>query len=364
MSPEPISDPIPDPRDSDPRDADPLDSDPLDSDPRDSDPRDPDASGTPVPGEAGGATEPLDAYSRAVSAVARELTPRVASLRVGRRGGEGAGSAVTFTADGFLLTNAHVVGGARGGQAAFSDGTTTSFTVVGTDPLSDLAVVRADGDTPGPATLGDSDTLVVGQLVVAVGNPLGLAGSVTAGVVSALGRSLSTRSGGTVRVIEDVIQTDAALNPGNSGGALADARGRVVGVNTAVAGIGLGLAVPINATSRRIIGALMRDGRVRRAFLGLVANPVPVPAPLRERLGRRDALRVADVVPGSPAEHAGLRRGDLVLTAGGEPVSHAQSLQRLMFAEAIGRPLPITVLRNGAMVDVIAQPTELNAEHA
>ncbi|MFI0450054.1 S1C family serine protease [Actinomadura sp. 6N118] len=334
MSPEPI----PEPRDAEPRDPEIRDPEPS--------------------------AQPLDAYSQAVSAVARELTPRVASLRVRQRSREGSGSAVTFTDDGFLLTNAHVVGGARGGQAAFADGTTTSFTVVGTDPLSDLAVVRADGGTPGPVTLGDSDGLVVGQLVVAVGNPLGLAGSVTAGVVSALGRSLPTRSGNAVRVIEDVIQTDAALNPGNSGGALADSRGHVVGINTAVAGIGLGLAVPINSTSRRIIGALMRDGRVRRAFLGLVANPVPVPAALRDRLGQHDALRVADVVPGSPAASAGLRRGDLVLTAGGVPVSQAQSLQRLMFAEAIGRPLQITVLRNGAMVDVIAEPTELDAEHA
>jgi S1-C subfamily serine protease len=306
--------------------------------------------------------EPLDSYSQIVSRVARELTPRVAAVRVRHRRGEGAGSAVAFTADGFLLTNAHVVGGARDGQVAFADGTATSFTVVGTDPLSDLAVVRADGPTPEPAELGDSDGLVVGQLVVAVGNPLGLAGSVTAGVVSALGRSLPTVSGSAVRVIEDVIQTDAALNPGNSGGALADARGRVVGINTAVAGVGLGLAVPINATTQRIIGALMRDGRVRRAFLGLVTNPVPVPASLRAKTGQLEALRVAEVVSGSPAARAGLRPGDLLLTAAGGPVSVAQSLQRLMFEEAIGRPLQITVLRNGAMVDVIAEPVELTSD--
>lgn len=306
--------------------------------------------------------EPLDSYSQIVSRVARELTPRVAAVRVRHRRGEGAGSAVAFTADGFLLTNAHVVGGARDGQVAFADGTATSFTVVGTDPLSDLAVVRADGPTPEPAELGDSDGLVVGQLVVAVGNPLGLAGSVTAGVVSALGRSLPTVSGSAVRVIEDVIQTDAALNPGNSGGALADARGRVVGINTAVAGVGLGLAVPINATTQRIIGALMRDGRVRRAFLGLVTNPVPVPASLRVKTGQQEALRVAEVVSGSPAARAGLRPGDLLLTAAGGPVSVAQSLQRLMFEEAIGRPLQITVLRNGAMVDVIAEPVELTSD--
>jgi S1-C subfamily serine protease len=301
----------------------------------------------------------MDAYSRIVTAVAAELTPRVAAVRVRHDGREGAGSAVAFTADGFLLTNAHVVGRAREGRADFADGTTTSFSVVGTDPLSDLAVVRADGPTPPPATLGDSDALVVGQLVVAVGNPLGLAGSVTAGVVSGLGRSLPARSGSAVRVIEDVIQTDAALNPGNSGGALADSRGHVVGVNTAVAGVGVGMAVPINSTTRRIIGSLMRDGRVRRAFLGLVTNPVPVPAGLRDKTGQREALRVAEVVQGSPAAHAGLRAGDLVLTAGGHTVTVAQSLQKLMFAEAIGRPLPITVLRNGAMVDVITEPTEL-----
>jgi S1-C subfamily serine protease len=222
-------------------------------------------------------------------------------------------------------------------------------------------VIRADGDTPEPAELGDSDRLVVGQLVVAVGNPLGLAGSVTAGVVSALGRSLPARSGASVRLIEDVIQTDAALNPGNSGGALADALGHVVGVNTAVAGIGLGLAVPINHTTRRIISTLISDGRVRRAYLGLVSNPVPVPAPLRERLGQNRALRVAEVVPGSPADRAGLRTGDLLLTAKGQPVTQAQSLQKLMFVEAIGKPLAITVLRNGAMVDVITEPTELTS---
>jgi S1-C subfamily serine protease len=303
--------------------------------------------------------EPLDAYSRIVSSVARDLTARVASLRVRHRGREGGGSAVVFTDDGFLLTNAHVVGAAREGRAAFGDGGETSFTVVGADPLSDLAVIRASGATPPPATLGDSGELVVGQLVVAVGNPLGLAGSVTAGVISALGRSLPARDGAATRLIEDVIQTDAALNPGNSGGALADAAGRVVGINTAVAGVGLGLAVPINDTTQRIIGALMRDGRVRRAYLGLVSTPAPVPDTLRDRTGVRRALRVVEVAPGSPAARAGLRAGDLLLSAGGRPTVDAQSLQRLLFSTAIGRPLQLTVLRNGAMVDVIAEPVEL-----
>src|SRR5712692_8401356 len=271
------------------------------------------------------ADSPLDAYSQIVTAVAAALTPKVASLRVPRAGthggGEGLGSAVVYTADGFLLTNAHVVGRSQGGTALFSDGTSAFFTVVGADPLSDLAVVRAGGQTPPPAELGEADGLVVGQLVVAVGSPLGLAGSVTAGVVSALGRSLPTRSGSAARLVEDVIQTDAALNPGNSGGALADANSRVVGINTAVAGIGLGLAVPVNATTRRIIAALMRDGRVRRAYLGLAMMPGPVPAAWRERLGRTTGLLVAQVVAGGPADRAGLRQGDLLLTVAGKPVA-------------------------------------------
>jgi S1-C subfamily serine protease len=308
---------------------------------------------------------PLDAYSQLVAGVAAELTVKVASLRVprmaGRRAGEGLGSAVVFTGDGFLLTNAHVVGSATAGTASFADGTSVPFSVVGTDPLSDLAVLRAAGPTPPPARLGEADELVVGQLVVAVGNPLGLAGSVTAGVVSALGRSLPTRSGAAARLVEDVIQTDAALNPGNSGSALADSRAQVVGISTAVAGVGLGLAVPVNATSRRIIFALMQHGKVRRAYLGLVSMPGPLPGPLRERWGRASGLRVVQVVPGGPADRAGLRAGDLLITAAGQPVEKAQDLQRLMFAEAIGRPLAITVMRNGALVDVIAEPSELIA---
>ncbi len=310
---------------------------------------------------------PLDAYSQVVAGVAAHLTGKVASLRVpqsrsggpgSRRGGESLGSGVVFTSDGFLLTNAHVVGNAQSGTASFGDGTSTPFTVVGADPLSDLAVLRASGATPPPAELGEADQLVVGQLVVAVGNPLGLSGSVTAGVVSALGRSLPTPGG---RLVEDVIQTDAALNPGNSGGALADSQARVVGINTAVAGVGLGMAVPVNATTRRIISTLMRDGKVRRAYLGLVSMPGPLPAPLQERFGRKTGLRVSQVVPGSPADRAGLRAGDLLLTAAGQPVEKAQDLQRLMFAEAIGKPFAITVMRNGALVDVIAHPSELVA---
>jgi serine protease Do len=298
----------------------------------------------------------LDAYSRTVSTVAAELTGKVAAVSTGR----GSGSAVV-TGEGVLVTNAHVLGRATGGRADFVDGTRVPVTVAGSDPLSDLAVLRAQrpGDLPAPVRLGDADRLVVGQLVVAVGNPLGLAGSVTAGVVSALGRALPTRSATAARVIEDVIQTDAALNPGNSGGALADATGAVVGINTAVAGVGLGLAVPVNATTRRIVAALLADGRVRRAYLGVVGTPAPVPADVAARHHRRHGLRLAEVIAGSPADRAGLRAGDLVLDVDRRPVQDAQGVQRALFAEAIGRPLAVTVLRNGAMVDVIAVPTEL-----
>jgi len=309
-------------------------------------------------------TQSLDAYSKMVIGVAADLTPRVAALQVvhRRRNGAfagGAGSAVVFTDDGFLLTNAHVVGNAEAGKLSFSDGSEVSFHVVGSDPLSDLAVIRADGATPPPVRLGEASALQVGQLVVAVGNPLGLAGSVTAGVVSGLGRSLPTRAGENVRVIDDVIQTDAALNPGNSGGALAVSNGDVVGINTAVAGAGLGLAIPINPTTHQIVAGLMADGRVRRAYLGLAGSPVPLPPPLAARRGQRTGLRVAQVVPGGPAAKAGVLAGDLLLSAGETPIISAQSLQRLMLADAIGRPLTLTALRNEALVDVVAVPTEL-----
>jgi S1-C subfamily serine protease len=309
----------------------------------------------------------LDAYSRIVTFVAATVTKQVAAIEMSAATSRGnirlgAGSAVLFTDEGYLLTNAHVVQGATGGNALFSDGSSSAIEVVGSDPLSDLAVIRAHAaQLPTPAILGNADTLRVGQLVVAVGNPMGLAGSVTAGVVSALGRSLPTRYGPAGRVIEDVIQTDAALNPGNSGGALANSRGVVVGINTAVAGIGLGLAVPINPTSRRIIDALLQDGRVRRAYLGVVSTPIPLRPDVAARVGQEVALRVVEVVDGSPADKAGLKAGDLILAAGRHPVRDAQSLQRLLFADAIGLPLPVTVLRGQAMVDVIAEPAELTA---
>ncbi len=304
-------------------------------------------------------SEALDAYSRVVTGVATSLLPSVAALSVRTPRGGGAGSAVTFTDDGFLLTNAHVVAGSSGGTAAFADGTETTFDVVGADALSDLAVVRVHQPGAPAAPLGDADGLRIGQLVVAVGNPMGLAGSVTAGVVSGLGRSLPARDGRRVRIIDNVIQTDAALNPGNSGGALADSTGTVVGINTAVAGYGLGLAVPINTTTRHIVGELLGRGRVRRAWLGVAGIPTPLPPPLAERLGQKLGLRVVEVVPGSPAGAAGIYLGDILITAGGRPVDSVQALQRLMLGPAIGNDLPITLLRRNAFVDVVTVPAEL-----
>lgn len=309
-------------------------------------------------------SEELDAYSQTVIRVAATVTPHVAAIEMTSRGRHGrsrvgSGSAVVFTADGYMLTNAHVVSGIQAGRAVFADGKQTDVELVGADPLSDLAVVRGLRATPPPASLGNAEGLHVGQLVIAVGNPLGLAGSVTAGVVSGLGRSIPVRAGEHRRVIEDVIQTDAALNPGNSGGALADSRGRIVGINTAVAGLGLGLAVPINRTTQRIIAALLRDGRVRRAYLGLVSTPIPLDASAVVRTGQREGLRVVEVLPGSPAAAAGLEPGDLVLRAMGRPVSSAESLQKLLFTEAIGEPFPLTVLREGKTLQLVAVPSEM-----
>jgi S1-C subfamily serine protease len=302
----------------------------------------------------------LDAYSQIVTSVARELLPAVASLRVGREGQPGgAGSAVVITPDGFLLTSAHVVAASRRGLAGLADGRELEFEVVGTDPLSDLAVVRVQGSDLSPAMLGDADRLQVGQLVVAVGNPLGFGGTVTAGVVSALGRSLPARAGTTTRIVENVIQTDAALNPGNSGGALADSSGAVVGVNTAVAGVGLGLAVPINATTRLIIGTLMREGRFRRAYLGIAGGHRPLPPRLLARVGRTSGVGVSEVMAGSPAAKAGLRIKDVILSVDGTDLESAGDLQRLMLGEAIGQPLTLKVLRDDDVIDVVVVPAEL-----
>jgi serine protease Do len=308
--------------------------------------------------------EALDAYSRVVTSVADHLIPSVASLRVthrvpGGRRAEGAGSAVAITPDGFLLTSAHVVTGSAGGSASFVDGRELDWQIVGTDPLSDLAVVRVSASDLTDATLGDADALRVGQLVVAIGNPLGFTGSITAGVVSALGRGLPTRAGSATRIVENVIQTDAALNPGNSGGALADGRGCVVGVNTAVAGIGLGLAVPINVTTRKIVAALMAEGRFRRAYLGIAGGPRPLPPRVSRETGLEAGVEVVEIVEGSPAARAGMRPEDLILDVDGEPVASARDLQRLMAGESIGRELAIRVFRDGRILTLRATPVEL-----
>ena len=302
----------------------------------------------------------LDDYSRTVISVAAALRPSVLSVRVRGRTGEGAGSAVAFTQDGFLATSAHVVEGVTAGLAVTSEGEEYGFDVVGRDQLSDLAVLRMPPGRVTAAVLGDADTLRVGQLVVAVGNPLGLSGSVTAGVVSGLGRSLPARTPRGLSVIDDVIQTDAALNPGNSGGALADTKARVVGINTAVAGVGLGLAVPVNATTRLILSELIGSGRVRRAWLGIGGSTAPVPRSLGERIGRRTGFVVVEVVPGSPAARAGVLAGDVLLTVDGRAIEKAQDLQRLMLARRAGARVAMTLFRRGAMVDVAVVLAELS----
>ena len=313
--------------------------------------------------------EALDAYSTVVTTVAERLAASVASLGVvkrvrGRRAMEGSGSGVVITPDGFMLTSAHVVQDADRGTATFVDGREVGIDIVGTDPLSDMAVIRASGSDFVPAPLGDASRLRVGQLVVAIGNPLGFSGSVTAGVVSALDRSFATQAGNVTRFVENVIQTDAALHPGNSGGALVDGFGRVVGINTALigpgVGQGLGLAVPINAAMRKIISALMADGRVRRAYLGVAGGPRPLPPKLARELDRDRGVEVVQVLTGSPAERDGLRSEDLILEVNGVEVSGADDLQRLMDVSVIGRRVPLKVYRNGKMITVEVRPAELS----
>lgn len=312
--------------------------------------------------------ELLDSYSRTVTKVAEKLTPSVVALKVRKRvrGGRhqsGAGSGVAITPDGFLLTSAHVIAGGDEGSASLPDGRELDFEIVGADPLSDLAVIRARASDLSPAILGDASNLRVGQLVVAVGNPLGFSGTVTSGVVSALGRSFPTQSGAAVRYVEDVIQTDAALHPGNSGGALADSRARVIGINTAVAGVGLGmglgLAVPINETTRKIIAALMSEGRFRRAVLGVTCGPRPLPPRLADQTSRDAGIEIVEVLPDSPAAVAGLRPEDLILDIDKVPMRTSSDLQRLMVREAIGREVSVRLFRNGKILEVPVTLAEL-----
>jgi S1-C subfamily serine protease len=311
----------------------------------------------PVPTE----REALDAYSTTVTSVAERVLPSVASLRVGRAGrGGGAGSAVVITPDGYLVTSAHVVAQGGSASASFLDGTEYDVEVVGADPLSDLAIARALAATLQPVPIGNADQLRVGQLVVAVGNPMGFSGSVTSGVVSGLGRSLATADGnGHRRFIEDVIQTDAALNPGNSGGALADWQARLIGVNTAVAGMGLGLAVPMNATTQAILSALMRNGRVRRAYLGIAGGNRALPPAVAQKLGRKAGVEVQEVVSGSPAAGGGLQSGDIIVSVADTPVAKAGDLQRLMVETRIGSKVALNVLRREKLITLEVVPVEL-----
>jgi serine protease Do len=322
-------------------------------------PGQPASAGEPLPDD-----EALDAYSRAVTTVVERLSPSVGNLRVSRRvrGGrrlDGGGSSVVITPDGFMLTSAHVVERTDGGRASFVDGRELEFEVVGADRLSDLAVLRTDASDLVAAELGDAERLRVGQLVVAIGNPHGFAGSVTAGVVSALGRSLPTRSGANARVVDNVIQTDAALNPGNSGGALADGLGRVVGINTAVAGVGLGLAVPINAATRRIVAALMTEGRFRRAYLGIAGGPRPLPPRLARRLRQESGVEVVEVVEGGPADAAGIRAEDLIVAVDGTAIAGVDDLHKLMVSDAIGRVVRLALVREGRRLELDLVPAEL-----
>jgi serine protease Do len=299
--------------------------------------------------------EALDAYSQVVTRVAQQLSPSVANVRLRR----GAGSAVAITPDGFLLTSAHVVERSREGAVSFADGSELRFTVAGRDPLSDLAVLRTDTSDLVAAQLGDAGELRVGQLVVAIGNPRGFGGSVTAGVVSALGRSLPVGPRGAQRLVENVVQTDAALNPGNSGGALANGDGRVVGINTAVAGVGLGLAVPINDVTRRIVHALMTEGAVRRAYLGIAGGSRPLPPRVAQRVGRSTGVEVIEVVPGSPADRAGIRPEDLLLTLDGTPLHGVDDLQRLMTDDRIDHRAEARLVRGDRELTVEVVPDEL-----
>ncbi|MCS7235937.1 MAG: trypsin-like peptidase domain-containing protein [Armatimonadota bacterium] len=304
----------------------------------------------------------LDAYSRAVTRAVERAGPAVVSVGVGRPGPvgrAGGASGLVVAPDGYVLTNHHVVRGRRRVVVGLPDGRTLPASTVGEDPHTDLALLRVPEDGLAAAELGDSSRLRVGQLVVAIGNPLGFAATVTAGVVSALGRTLYSQSGW---VIENVIQTDAALNPGNSGGPLVDTWGRVVGINTAViAGAqGLCFAIPVN-TARWVVGELLRHGRVRRAYLGVAAEPARLDrrVVVEHRLEADRCARVVQVQPGSAADRAGLRPGDFVVRAAGRTVRGPEDLQLAVGQHPPGQPLQLFVVRGSGLLVLEAVPTEL-----
>jgi S1-C subfamily serine protease len=316
----------------------------------------------PVSAAAGAAEDLalLDAYSRAVIGAVDRVGPAVLHLQVSGANdrGNGSGSGVVFTPDGYVLTNSHVVSGARKIQATFPDGRSVAAHLVGDDPDTDLAVLRLEGEAPAFARLGDSRRLRVGQLVVAIGNPFGFQCTVTAGVVSALGRSLRTRSG---RLIDSVIQTDAALNPGNSGGPLVTSAGEVVGINTAIIGIAQGICFSISASTVEFVASrLIRVGRVRRCYIGVAGQNVPLPRRVVRfhELTRGTGVRIQSTAPDGAARAAGLTSGDIIVAVDGIPIGDVDELHRLMTEERVGKPTPITVLRLSQKLDVVVTPRE------
>lgn len=308
----------------------------------------------PLTAEADPASALLDAYSQAVIRVVERVSPSVVNVRRGRSGGSG----VIVAPDGYALTNAHVVDGAREVAVTLDSGAELTAAVVGTDDATDLAVIRILGSGLPAAELADAESLRVGQLVIAIGDPLGFHSTVTTGVVSALGRSLSARDG---RLIENVIQTDAALNPGNSGGPLVDTHAKVVGINTAIIpnAQGICFAIPA-ATARMVAGMLIRDGRVRRAYLGIGGAATPIGRQLANELGITNAsgIRVLEVVAGGPAQRAGLEVRDLIVNIDGAPIATLSDLQRSLAADRIGRSVELGYVRFGELRRARVTPAE------
>jgi S1-C subfamily serine protease len=300
--------------------------------------------------------EALDAYSRAVVRVAETLRPAVVNLRGGRGRNQGSGSGVLFTPDGFLLTNAHVVRNQERLRVRFSDGRDLTGRLVGADPWTDLAVVQAEAQALTHAPLGDSSGLRVGQLVVAIGSPLGFDSTVTAGVVSALGRTLRSITG---HLVENVIQTDAALNPGNSGGPLVDSRSRVIGINTAVImpAQGICFAIPINM-AKHIVPQLMQHGRVVRGYLGLQAQNVPLPTELARRFSllQRSAVQVVGLEANGPADQAGVLEEDLIISLGDQPTANVDDLHKLLTQLPVEVPSTIVLVRKERKLERMILP--------
>jgi len=302
----------------------------------------------------------FDAYSRTVIGAVDKVGPAVLHLQVeAERGRGGAGSGVVFTPDGYVLTNSHVIAGGKRVTATFADGRSSGTTVVGDDPDTDLALLRLDGEAPVSAKLGSARGLRVGQLVVAIGNPFGFQCTVTAGVVSALGRSLRARSG---RLIDSVIQTDAALNPGNSGGPLVNAQGEVIGINTAIIAMAQGICFSISADTVEFVAArLIRDGRVRRCYIGVAGQNVPLSRKVVRfhGLARESGVLVQSIAPDGAAQSGGIRLGDVIVAFDTQPIEDIDALHRLLTEERVGRPIPAEVLRRGEKIALEITPREL-----